>query len=536
MGLYKMILVDDEEDVRISIEKKVDWNALGFEVVGSASNGEEALELAEQQHVDVVLTDIKMPFMDGLTLCAKLKENYKNTKVVLYSGFDDFEFAREAVHLKAVEYLLKPIGAKDLENVFRKIKENLDKEFSERLNLEKLNSYYQKSLPIMKEQLLVGILDGKLEEEQAETMLSSFEMDFLSPYYCVSVLRWENTNSEKEFRTGQMFMISFMNLTKEYLEDNMKSHVFIYLGQLVVIAQMQDSDEVQDFVYHINQVCKMAFRMLEMHIDAGIGNIYPQLSRIAASYQEAKTALDYRILGDENEQVVYIHDVEPASSDVLYSEVLGISKVMHSMKFGTEKELEGSIEELVLELSVEYKATIQQCQLVLMEMVTEMLKLLRNYQLDISEMDDRNLSLYQEIGSLHSIGELEAWLKKICFGMRELIYKKRSHTANAMTEKAKEYIEQNYSVSGLSVEDLCKYLNVSATYLSVMFKKQVGMSFVSYLTKVRLEHAVELLDTTEDKSYIIAEKVGYVEANYFSYVFKKQYGISPSKYRMNKEK
>ena len=127
MDLYKLALVDDEEDVRVSIAKKVDWNALGFELVGSVSNGEEALELAEQIHLDAVMTDIKMPFMDGLTLCAKLKENYKNTKVVLYSGFDDFELAREAIHLEAEEYLLKPISAKDLENVFGKVKENLDR-------------------------------------------------------------------------------------------------------------------------------------------------------------------------------------------------------------------------------------------------------------------------------------------------------------------------------------------------------------------------------------------------------------------------
>ena len=136
MSLYKIILVDDEEEVRDSIKRKVDWNLLGFEVIGSVNNGEEAIELTETNHVDVVLTDIKMPFMDGLTLCAKVKENYKNTKVVLYSGFDEFEFAREAVHLEAEEYLLKPISAKDLEKVFQKIKENLDREFNERRNLE----------------------------------------------------------------------------------------------------------------------------------------------------------------------------------------------------------------------------------------------------------------------------------------------------------------------------------------------------------------------------------------------------------------
>lgn len=189
MNLYKLALVDDEEDVRVSIEKKVDWNALGFELVGSVSNGEEALELAEQTHLDVVMTDIKMPFMDGLALCAKLKENYKNTKVVLYSGFDDFELAREAVHLEAEEYLLKPISARDLENVFEKIKENLDKEFDERRNMENLYDFYQKSLPMMREHLLTGMLEGRLSEEQAQAMIQSYEMDFIAPYYSVAVFR-----------------------------------------------------------------------------------------------------------------------------------------------------------------------------------------------------------------------------------------------------------------------------------------------------------------------------------------------------------
>lgn len=116
-----------------------------------------------------------------------------------------------------------------------------------------------------------------------------------------------------------------------------------------------------------------------------------------------------------------------------------------------------------------------------------------------------------------------------------MIRQERNDTTKTMTEKAKQYIEEHYADSTLSVEDLCNHLNVSATYFSTMFKKAVGMSFVSYLTQVRLEHAVDLLNNTEDKSYIIAEKVGYTEPNYFSYVFKKKYGISPSKYRTNKE-
>lgn len=535
VDFYKVILVDDEEDVRVSIERKLDWNSLGFEIVGSVSNGEEALELTEHKHVDVVMTDIKMPFMDGLTLCAKVKENYKNTKVVLYSGFDNFEFAREAIHLEAEEYLLKPIGAKDLENVFRKIKQNLDKEFDERRNLKTLNDYYQKSLPMMREHVLAGMLEGKITESQAEALIKSYGMGFSAPYYCVALLAGDSFMGGKEFQTGQMLMLSLKNLTEEYLENNIKSHTFMYLGCVVVIAQLQSTKEIHQFIYHMNQVCRMGARMMDMNVNAGVGNIYSQLSQIAISYEEAKTAVDYRAFEDASGQAIYINDVEPKAQEVIFRELQGISKIIHEIKFGTQEELRHSIAEFILELK-EYKATAQLYQLVFMEVVTELLKLLRSYQLDMTEVFGKNFVPYQEVAKFHSLDEFSVTLEEKCSQIWNMIRKKRTHSTIAMTEKAKNYIEEHYGESNLSVEQLCNYLNVSATYFSILFKKEVGMSFISYLTKVRLEHAVELLNNTEDKSYMIAEKVGYTEPNYFSYVFKKQYGVSPSKYRTNKEK
>lgn len=535
LSLYKMILVDDEEDVRVSMAKKVDWNALGFEVIGSVSNGEEALELTEHMHVDVVLTDIKMPFMDGLQLCAKVKENYKNTRVVLYSGFDEFELAREAIHLEAEEYLLKPIGAKDLENVFRRIKTNLDQELDERKNLKNLNDYYQKSLPLMREQLLAGLLDGKFSNEHAKRMIESYGMDLISPFYSVALLKRDSHKKTDGFQEDQLRMISQMNLAKEYFEDNIKCHIFMYLGNVVIIAQMEQADEIHQFVYHMNQVCKMGDRMLDMDSDAGIGSVCSELSQIHRSYEEARTALDYRVLGEEKGQAIYINDVEPKSNKVVWHEWTGIQEIIHSMKFGTEEELKASIDCFIEEMKSENMVTVQQFQLVFMEILTEMMKLMRSYQLDASEVFGKNIMPYQEAEKIHLLEELEEWLQNKCFCIWKMIRNIRTSSTNALTDKAKAYIEEYYMKSDLSVEELCKYLNVSTSYFSTMFKKEIGMSFVSYLTKVRMEHAVDLLNNTEDKSYVIAWKVGYTEANYFSYVFKKQYGVSPSKYRTKKE-
>lgn len=531
MDLYKVILVDDEEDVRGSIERKVNWRELGFELVGSVSNGEEALELTEQMGVDVVMTDIKMPFMDGLTLCSKMKNNYKNTKVVLLSGFDDFEFAREAIHLEAEEYLLKPIGAQDLENVFRKIKYNLDKELDERRNIENLREYYNKSLPVLKEQLLAGLLSGNISKKKAEGMIQSYEMQLISPFYSVALIRGDFKNKVKDLQTNQMLTLSLMNMAKEYLEKNMQVQIFMFLDRIAVIGCLQDREQIQDFIYHVNQVCKTGSRMLEANVDAGIGQAYSTLDKIYNSCEEAKEALDYRLLLEENNQAIYINDVEPYSNE--YMQFDGIERIMHSIKFGTKDNLLEAITAFMDEIKI-HKMPKQHFQLYFMELLMEMWKMVRNHNLDLVKIFEETGNPYELFEKVSSVDEMTTWLYEKSMEIWTELRKNRAASTNSITEKAKKYIEEHYNNSSLSVEDLCKYLNVSATYFSIMFKKEMGMSFVSYLTKVRLAHAVELLDHTDDKSYMIAEKVGYTEANYFSYVFKKQYGISPTKYKQNK--
>lgn len=145
-------------------------------------------------------------------------------------------------------------------------------------------------------------------------------------------------------------------------------------------------------------------------------------------------------------------------------------------------------------------------------------------------------SFARYLEEFESIEEMSISMKEKCLKVRQLMQKEEIKTVSAMMQKAKEFIEENYWNSKLSVADLCICLNVSATHFSTMFKKEFGMSFVSYLTKVRLEHAAELLDNTDEKSYLIAEMVGYTEPNYFSYVFKKQYGMSPTQYRAKEKK
>lgn len=148
MGLYRILLVDDEEEVRKGIIRKMEWERLGFEMAGDAENGEEALEKVEQLQPDVVLTDIRMPYMDGLTLAKRIRQKYPSIRILIFSGYDDFEYAQQAIKLNVTEYILKPVNMEELSEILARVKENLDEEIEQRRNINLLRESYLGSLPM----------------------------------------------------------------------------------------------------------------------------------------------------------------------------------------------------------------------------------------------------------------------------------------------------------------------------------------------------------------------------------------------------
>lgn len=539
MELYNILLVDDEADILQAMKKKIDWEALGFCLAGTAENGQEALEMAEQMHIDVVMTDIKMPYMDGLTLCRKLKESYRNMKVVIYSGFDEFDYAREAVHLEAEEYLLKPISSRDMETVFKKIREKLDQEFDEHRNLSRLSEYYKKSLPSMQEQLFMGILEGKFMGERARSLMETYEMDLRAPYYAVAILMAGGNPREPQGDAGPLLTLSLKEMCQEYLEGKMNFYSAVYLDEVIVMFMLKDAGDMEQVLYHLDQICKMGTRIMNVPVTAALGQICAAstganccyLDFLTSSYQEARNAMEYRtIMGGS--QVLYIRDIEPSPKDSVSFMEYDFQNLMRAVKLGDHHETDAAISKFMDSIRSMYLSP-SQYQLLFMELVTELMKIGRSYKLRTKQIFGDISVPWQEFYKYITIDDLEGWLQEICTNLRRTLRHERTDSAVKLTEQAKAYIEKHYRENELSAETLCRHLNVSAAYFSTIFKKEVGLSFVAYLTKIRLEHAVELLRTTEDKTYVIAEAVGYTEPNYFSYVFKKQYGISPSKYRAN---
>lgn len=529
MELYNVLLVDDEADVLQAMKKKIDWEALGFCLAGTAENGQEALEMAEQLHIDVVMTDIKMPYMDGLTLCKNLKQSYRNMKVIIYSGFDDFEFAREAVHLEAEEYLLKPISAGDMEAAFSKVRKKLDQEYDEYRNLNRLSEYYRKSLPAMREQLVMGILEGRIAGERARAMMETYEICLDSPFYVVAALYMDVNPREEQPQPAQLFTLSLKDMVQDYLKNRTRFFSTAFLDQVIVIFMLDEREEIDQVLYHLDQICKMGFHVLKSSVTAAVGQICANTDALHTSYEEAVNAMEYRsILGSG--QVLYINDIEPCSEENILVTEHEFQNLVHAVKLGNRDETNAAIAQIMDSIRKE-PISPGQYQLLFMELLSELMKIGRAYKLHPNQIFGEHAGSWQELYRMVTVDELEGWLQEVCTNLRHVLRHERRDSAARLTEQAKAYIEEHYKESDLSADSLCRCLNVSAAYFFTIFKREVGMSFVAYLTKIRLEHALELLRTTEDKTYIIASRVGYMEPNYFSYVFKKQYGISPSKYR-----
>lgn len=531
MNLYKVLIVDDEEEIRQGIIKKIDWETYGFKIVGDAENGEDALEKAEKLQPDIVMTDIKMPFMNGLELGEKLKDLMPSTKIIIFSGSDDFEYAKKAIKINALGYVLKPINSMELIEVLKKLKKQIDEEYNEKKNIENLKKYYEESLPLFKEKFLVGAIEGRVKFKTWKEEAKKIGLEFDFPFNVIGVIHCDNyIGNEKDNIFEEEFKyISIKNICDDIIKDYCEYESFIYSGLVVVIGKLSSKEDVYKFIKGINEVCSRSERIMDMKVSAGIGNVCNDFEQIRFSYKEAKNALHYRIILGTGKGI-YIEDVEPDNGVNIQFDENDERTLINTIKIKSSKDIEFIVNNLFKKLE-ELLLPFNHYNIYLIEITTGLLKLVKAYNLNIDEVFGENFNCYSHLEKFESIESVKKWFIEKSITINNLIKRERVDSSKLLIEKAKQYIHDNYSDSEISVENLCKHLHVSPTYFSTIFKKETKTSFVNYLTSVRLEQAVNLLNTTDYKSYIIAEKVGYPEANYFSYVFKKQYGVPPSKYR-----
>ena len=531
MSMYSVLMVDDEEDVVRAMQKKIDWESIGFRIMGYAHNGIEALDLAEQETPDVVLTDIKMPYMDGLELAHNLKIMYPAVRILIFSGFDEFEYAKEAIRLEVEEYILKPVDADELRRIFKKIRESLDREMDEKRNVQKLRDYYMESLPLLQENFYSSLVEGNVSEADLTRFLSDYQIEMKSPAYAAVVVH-TSTTQLPEGISAVLLTESVRRLAQEHLANKWDARLFPHEGNIVLLAPCRSQEDVTRITDEAEAFCRLARHVCQAVVTIGIGKICRSLSEIPESYRGAREAVSYRSLYGAG-KAINISEIAPGeerASDNSQKKLLALFK---AVKMSTPETVRREADAYVQEM-VGGGVSLSMHRFMVMELVSSLYRFAVSNRIDTDPIFGEDERLFRNVTNMDS-AQLGDWLCKVSLMMQEQMQSNRADGAQTFVSKAVEYVRDNYSDQELTIDKICGILGVSAAYFSTMFKKETGKTFIAYLTDYRMEQAVQRLIERDEKTYVIAAQVGYADPAYFSYVFKKKFGVSPSRYRSERK-
>jgi two-component system, response regulator YesN len=471
--MIKMIMLEDEPWIRKGIEHMLPWKYLGIEYIGFASNGKDGLKLVEKYEPDIILTDIKMPVMDGLQFIEKLREiDHLYPKVIILTGYNDFSYAKEAIKHGVVDYILKPIDSNELLGTITKLVKNIKQEMADTLRIQKLqfaNYLY--------EQVMGN--EGELD----------LELKLPYPYFS--------------------FLISTKTLPKHYIEQNehICEYFYFQMGHSVVYTLCFNEDVPPPII--INE----EFPVLNDEYAFGISNLYSsESSNIKEAYHEAQFHLQQNLRRDSQR------------GDLPFKRTY--------LKEEQEKELLTLLQAGDRQEAYEFVAKLLDTCLSFEE------KLVMNFQLYTflgsyinknQMLEESNYLYYFKMANCNE--DVERLTEEVHFPMIDYIMNEWNHTPSEIGKLAKNYIDQNYEDSSLSLSMVADQLKISPSYLSHIFKDELNVNFISYLTEKRVIKAKEKLSETQLPIYIISEKVGFNDPKYFNRVFKRQTGITPKQFR-----
>lgn len=528
MDTYTVLLVDDEEEVIQVIMKKINWEGLGFSVIGYANNGVKALEMVEEFQPDVVMTDIRMPYMDGMELANRIKTDFPTTKILIFTGFDEFEYAKEAIHLEVEEYILKPGNSAELTNIFMKLKEKLDQEISEKRNVKVLQEYYMESLPLLQTNFYFTLIEGRIPEEELEKYLSDYQLTFRGPFFCCLVIHTSSSQMPEDMNP-LLLATSVQKQAEECLGEKWNAKCFSYLGNTVLITELENENAVSELTDECDRFCRYTQRIIGAVVTVGIGLVCDNILEIAQSYSSAREAVSYRVIYGVS-RAINIKEVAPqemGKSDS--SNDAERSNLFKKIRMGSEEDIVEAANQCLEHIAASTKS-LQQYHIAIMELISALYWFAANNDIVIEELSGDMRKLCSSLLDLEPAA-LRKWLINVSLSFSNTLNCARSKSTQSFVFQAKEYIRDHYSDENLSLDSICQVLGVSNSYFSTIFKKETGNSFIGYLTDYRMEQASRLLIETNEKSYMIARNVGYADANYFSYVFKRKFGVAPSKYR-----
>lgn len=524
----KIMIVDDEESARKMIASSVDWQAMNMEIIAEAVSGLEALALMEEQVPDIMFTDIKMPYMSGLELSQLAAARYPHMKIVILTAFKDFEYAKKSISIGVSHFLLKPINRTELQSTVLKLREQIEEEKRKWFEYDHLKEILSKNRAVLRERFLLECLESGVPTEETKRQLDYYFADGIADYIQVTLLeavRQSGDLSEEERILSDMRTLEFV---KSYLKDDGrvealtdKSHRLVLLSYSGEIQMSALCEQISRSVYQTSGI-EMAF---------GIGNAYPGVEQMGKSYQEAQEALKYSRYAAGDSIVVYQDDLHVENTPWNPSQN-EIEDVKFYIKAGLLEPLEEILPTLYRDgegrlIDVEYARMLS------MTLLSASVNSANEIGLPIGEIFGANSEAFLDTLTGRSAAELETKTIRYVQKLTASVASFRSDKSKSTLWDILQYIQREMGNPQLSLGAVAAQYHMNDSYLSRIFKKELGFSFSKYLNRLRMERAIQLLGETDMKAYQIGEAVGIPDAYYFSNCFKKYTGKSIRDYKKN---
>lgn len=539
MDKIKIFLVEDEIVIRNGIRNGIEWEKEGYEFVGEASDGELAYPMILEAKPDILITDIRMPFMDGLELCRLVREELPDIKILILSGYDEFDYAKEAIRLGVTEYLLKPITSAKLLDVLEKIGAQVRHENAERELLRKYTEDMKENAELEKMMFFVKLVSGEMSIGDIIDTGKRFDMNLSARVYSVVLFKVAYQMKERKRLPHAATVYSDVEEMIAKL-PNIQSFQRGVDGWAFLLT----ADSKEQMAERIGRLKQRLKSIMDEYEDAeyfgGIGKSVTRLGEIRESFVEADRAFAGRFTHEMN-QIISAKELRELHEEEELN-VRGFSEIGHSRQLiekflnnGTDEEIESFSRAYLEEIPEDNLRSTIMRQYIMMDIYIVVMsfceKLEVSEELLHAEMENAKTAMKTAYSEEEILRYITMLLKK-AVEFRDTASGRRY---SDIIQAAKEEIAATYMSEDISLNVVAASIGMSPSYFSSIFSREVGKTFVEYLTETRMEKAKELLMCSPMKTSEIGYEVGYKDSHYFSYIFKKTQGCSPKEYRARRK-
>lgn len=518
--MYRMILVDDEANIRKGLASLIPWEDYGIEITGQAGNGAEAMELIEQFHPDLAIVDIRMPVMHGLELLDAMRERKDAPKFIILSSYDQFDYVRAAMRLGAKNYLLKPVDTEELITTVIEITHLLDDEHAQK-------QQFAQSMQALTNNTLNRLLENRIEVRELREKCQLLGITLRCNQMVVGIVKPLFDNQDVSQRR---IVFDSLDICRELLNQHLSTYPVADAGDnIALIIKNPESLVSRERLTTILQNCAETIQQtLHVPCIAALGTNAASFKELPDSYQNALRIVELKCLGNytdieaetiaEIKQAVNLNfNVETLSKMLLENQREELAQLVVQFLYHTIQKNDTSIRSYV-----KYQ---------LIELITCMLQAAHKCYIPSEKIEKFRSDIYQKVQAANSAADLEGCVLEFTSLLCDCAQTAYNNDYSSRIQFVVQYVHQHYDDSNLSLKTLANKLSINPAYLGRMFSSETGMYFTDYLNEVRVNHAKELLDRTSLKLSEVAEQVGIANVSYFSTIYKKFTGVRPGQSR-----